>query len=76
MRRTVPVFDRITNELPGFKCDWDAQRGAQQFAELFDRIQMTKEEFESRGFTRLKQLEYLIKTGQIDNNFFWTKPAN
>jgi nucleoside-diphosphate-sugar epimerase len=69
-------FDRITNELPGFKCDWDAQRGAQQFAELFDRIQMTKEEFESRGFTRLKQLEYLIKTGQIDNNFFWTKPAN
>lgn len=68
-------FDRITNELPGFKCDWDAQRGAQQFAELFDRIKMTKEEFESRGFTRLKQLEYLIKTGQIDNNFFWTKPA-
>jgi nucleoside-diphosphate-sugar epimerase len=69
-------FDRITNELPGFKCDWDAQRGAQQFAELFNRIKMTKEEFESRGFTRLKQLEYLIKTGQIDNNFFWTKPAN
>ena len=39
-------------------------------------IKMTKDEFESRGFTRLKQLEYLIKTSQIDNNFFWTKPAN
>jgi hypothetical protein len=27
--------------------------------------------FNSRGFTRLKQLEYLIRTGQIDMDFFW-----
>jgi hypothetical protein len=28
--------------------------------------------FQYRGFTRLKQLEYLLKTGQIDGDFFWT----
>jgi hypothetical protein len=27
--------------------------------------------FTSRGFTRLKQLEYLINTGQLDADFFW-----
>jgi len=26
-----------------------------------------------RGFTRLKQLEYLIRTQQIDKSFFWTQ---
>jgi nucleoside-diphosphate-sugar epimerase len=65
-------FDRINAELPGFRCEWDAARGARQFAELFDKIKLTREEFEGRGFTRLKQLEHLIATGQIDANFFWT----
>jgi hypothetical protein len=29
--------------------------------------------FQDRAFTRLKQLEYLIRTQQIDDNFFWVK---
>ena len=33
---------------------------------------MTKEVFEYRTFTRLQQLEYLIRTQQIDPQFFWT----
>ena len=33
---------------------------------------MTKEVFKYRTFTRLKQLEYLIRTQQIDPQFFWT----
>jgi hypothetical protein len=28
--------------------------------------------FQYRMLTRLKQLEYLIRTKQIDENFFWT----
>jgi hypothetical protein len=32
---------------------------------------MTPETFEFRAFTRLKQLEHLIQTGQIDEQFFW-----
>jgi nucleoside-diphosphate-sugar epimerase len=66
-------FEKINSTLPGFKCDWDAKRGAEQLYKLFQQIDMTKETFESRGFTRLKQLEYLIRTQQIDTDFFWTK---
>ena len=64
-------FEKIRKHLPGFKCAWDARRGAAQLFELFKRIDMTPEVFEFRTFTRLKQLEYLIKTQQIDEHFFW-----
>jgi nucleoside-diphosphate-sugar epimerase len=64
-------FEKIRKHLPGFKCAWDAERGAAQLYELFKRIDMTSEVFQFRTFTRMKQLEYLIKTQQIDDHFFW-----
>jgi nucleoside-diphosphate-sugar epimerase len=66
-------FEKINTLLPGFKCDWNAQRGAEQLYKVFNQIDMTAETFQSRGFTRLKQLEYLIRTQQIDTDFFWVK---
>lgn len=66
-------FEKIRKHLPSFKCRWDAKRGAEQLLGLFRRIAMTEEVFQYRAFTRLKQLEYLIRTGQIDGDFFWTK---
>ena len=66
-------FEKINQKLPGFKCEWNAARGAQQFFDLFTQIDMSKDTFLFRGFTRLKQLEYLLHTQQIDENFFWTK---
>ncbi|MEH2205868.1 MAG: SDR family oxidoreductase [Nostoc sp.] len=65
------LFNKIDQNLPGFKCEWDAQRGAQQLYNVFQQIDMDRGTFESRGFTRLKQLEYLIRTQQIDRDFFW-----
>ncbi len=64
-------FDKIHAALPTFSCEWNAQRGAEQLAEVFTRISLDKEMFEHRGFTRLKQLEYLINSGQLDADFFW-----
>ena len=68
-------FEKIRKHLPGFNCAWDARRGAKQLHDLFKRIDMTKEVFEYRTFTRLKQLEYLIRTQRIDSQFFWTNEA-
>ena len=65
-------FEKINTQLPGFKCEWNARRGAEQLYKVFSQIDMTKEVFEARGFTRLKQLEYLIRTQQIDQDFFWS----
>jgi len=67
------AFEKIRKHLPDFKCSWDARRGAQQLHDLFKRIDMTRDVFQYRAFTRLKQLEYLIRTQQLDDHFFWTE---
>ena len=64
-------FEKINSALPGFKCDWDIQRGAEQLHQIFNQIDMEQAEFFSRGFTRLKQLQYLLRTQQINENFYW-----
>ena len=64
-------FEKIRKHLPAFRCAWDARRGAKQLYDLFKRIDMPSEVFQHRTFTRLKQIEYLIRTHQIDENFFW-----
>jgi nucleoside-diphosphate-sugar epimerase len=64
-------FEKIRKHLPDFRCAWDARRGAQQLCELFERIDLTPEMFGFRAFTRLKQLEHLIRTRQIDERFYW-----
>jgi nucleoside-diphosphate-sugar epimerase len=68
-------FEKIRKHLPGFQCAWDARRGAQQLYSLFKQIAMPPEVFQHRTFTRLKQLEYLIRTKQIDDQFYWRNPA-
>jgi nucleoside-diphosphate-sugar epimerase len=65
-------FDRIHRELPGFSCRYSARDGARQLHREFERIQMSRETHQFRAFTRLKQLEYLRATRQIDDEFFWT----
>jgi nucleoside-diphosphate-sugar epimerase len=67
------AFEKIHKVLPGFSCDWNAQRGAEQLCALFRQIDMTRDVFTARPFTRLKQLEYLLRTQQIDKDFFWRK---
>lgn len=64
-------FDKIRTRLPMFRCRRNALTGAKELRELFEKIGMARETFESRAFTRLRQLEHLIKTRQIDDHFFW-----
>jgi nucleoside-diphosphate-sugar epimerase len=66
------AFDKIRTVLPDFACEWDARRGAQQLHDVFARIDMPPEMFEFRAYTRLKQLQHLLRTSQIDERFFWT----
>jgi nucleoside-diphosphate-sugar epimerase len=64
-------FEKIHRQLPGFRCNWDARKGARQLREVFGRIGLDSAGFEARPFTRLKQLKYLCATGQLDDRFFW-----
>lgn len=65
-------FDKIATKLPGFKTSWTARRGAEELRRLFERIEFTPETYAFRAFTRLKQLKYLQRTGQINDDLMWT----
>lgn len=67
-------FDKISERLPGFACRQNAATGARQLKEIFETIDMPRETFDFRAFTRLKQLQYLLETRQIDERFFWRNP--
>jgi nucleoside-diphosphate-sugar epimerase len=66
-------FQKIKEYLPEFDCQWTVKKGALQLKSLFDYIDMKPEIFNFRAYTRLNQLKFLIKTNQIDKNFFWRK---
>ena len=65
------AFDRIREVLPGYDTDWDAKAGAAQLHRVFESIDMDGSTFTGRGHTRLKQIEYLMRTGQVDSALYW-----
>ena len=67
-------FDKISNKLPGFACEWDAAKGAAQLHRVFASVDMDDATFTGRGHTRLLQLQHLIETGQVDERLFWRAP--
>jgi len=64
-------FAKIREQLPGFQCRWDARQGARQLHDVFERIGFDAPTFNARPFTRLKQIKYLLASGQVDKNLFW-----
>jgi nucleoside-diphosphate-sugar epimerase len=65
-------FSKIETKLPRFAARWTAQAGAEELRRLFTRIEFTPSEYQFRAFTRLKQLKYLQRTGQIDEDLRWS----
>lgn len=64
-------FDKIATRLPGFECRWSARAGIEELRALFERIEFTPEMYQARPYTRLKELKYLSRTRQIDEDFYW-----
>ncbi len=70
-------FDKIRALLPAFQPQWDIERGAVQLHDVFEQVSLTREQFEGRDYVRLRQIEYLLASGQIDEAYYWraTAPA-
>ncbi len=64
-------FDKIHERLPGFECRHDVASGARQLLDVFQAVDMSTELFEFRGHTRIKQMQHLLATRQVDDRYFW-----
>ncbi len=65
-------FDKIEATL-GYQTQWDLAAGARQLHRVFELVGLDAETFYGRGHTRLKQIRYLVETGQLDAQLFWKK---
>ncbi len=64
-------FDKIKKVLPGFSCKHDISFGAKELLDIFDKVGLSYEDFQSRNYTRLKQIKYLLEENKINKDFYW-----
>ena len=64
-------FDKVSRELPGFRCEWDLKRGAAQLRDLYATVNLDTERKAFPPFTRIAQLRHLLASAQIDSEFYW-----
>lgn len=64
-------FEKLKNTFPKLQIKRTVEDGAKELRDVFSKIKMSKETFEFRGFTRLKEIEHLKTTGQINKEFYW-----
>lgn len=68
-------FSKASDVLPGFTCDWSALSGAEQLQRVFTAVNLDPGTFLGSAHTRLKQLELLLATQQLDASLFWNSKA-
>ncbi len=71
--RTYRVdFSKINTVLGGhFQPQWDARKGAQQLYAAYQQVGLTFEDFQSKRYIRLKQLEFLMAADRLDESLRW-----
>jgi len=52
----------------------EARVGRGGSGDVFRAVDMSTEQFEFRGHTRIKQIQYLLETRQIDDHYYWIDP--
>jgi len=64
-------FDKINNKLPSFYSQHTLRDGIKELLDIYKKIELKKETFDSKNYTRMKQIEHLSKTKQVDKDLFW-----
>jgi nucleoside-diphosphate-sugar epimerase len=64
-------FDKINSQLPGFSCEYTAQKGAKELYDVFRKINLDEDMFNASPYTLLKQLKFLLGTNQLIQDLYW-----
>jgi nucleoside-diphosphate-sugar epimerase len=64
-------FDKIRRLVPHFSPQWTPRQGAQELHEAYRAADLTREDVESGRYIRLKHIQRLLKTGQLDASLRW-----
>ena len=68
-------FGKFARTFPEFKFNWTAEKGAAELYRAFHAIGLTHADLVDRKFTRLKWLNHLLESKQLDENLQWRPSA-
>lgn len=68
-------FGKFASTFPEFKFNWTAEKGAAELYRAFQSIGLTYSDLTDKRFTRLKWLNYLLKTRRLDDQLRWRDPV-
>jgi len=75
--RTYKVsFEKIRRVFPGFKCEWNVERGVRELVDRLTALSLTLDLFKRREFYRLQQLEFLYQEQLLSDELRWIKPQS
>lgn len=66
-------FKKFATAFPDFKFEWTVQLGAEELYKRLTEISLDKDTFFGDKFTRLKWLNHLLDTKQLDKDLYWNK---
>lgn len=65
--------DKIARELPEFKPQWDARKGAAELYESYRKYGLVLDDFEGPRYKRIAHLKKLIADGLLDSTLRWVQ---
>jgi nucleoside-diphosphate-sugar epimerase len=68
--------DKIRRLVPGFQSQWNARKGAQELYQAYRAAGLTREDVDSGRYVRLRHIQRLLKTGQLDASLRWNVTAS
>ncbi|MGC1582455.1 MAG: SDR family oxidoreductase [Candidatus Acidiferrales bacterium] len=67
--------DKIQRDLPAFKPQWTARKGAQELYDAYRAVGLTAEDVTSGRYFRIHTIQSLLNAGQLDATLHWTAVA-
>ena len=71
-------FSKLASAFPDFRCEWTAERGADELASAYEEVGLTLDEFQGHRYVRLNQLKRLLDANLLGDDLRWvaaTAPA-
>jgi len=68
--------EKIRRALPGYRPQWTARRGAQELFDAYRAADLKFEDVENGPYIRMKQIQRLLKSGQLEASLRWAGGGN
>ena len=64
-------FNKYARAFPDHKLRWTVKLGARQIYESYRTFGLKTDEYEGPRYKRIAQIEYLLRSGQLNENLRW-----